>query len=180
MIRDLTVRPLATTDDPLLVRATLDNLNWSEHRFTVDDVREQSEFRHYAKLVPERGDFGLVAEDADGVLAVAWALLLPADDPGYGFLDESTPEISLWVRADSRGRGTGRLLLRRLLQEAATRGLQSLSLSVEAGNHAKRLYASEGFREVTEREHDGVMVWRGEASARGAASGRTGAWVVDE
>lgn len=159
MTRDVTVRPLAITDDPLLAAATLDNLNWSEHRFTRDDVRERSDFRHYTKLVPERGDFGLVAEDAGGCLAVAWAVFLPADDPGYGFLDESTPELSLWVRADSRRRGVGRLLLRRLQQEAAIRDLPSLSLSVEAGNYAKLLYASEGFRQVTGREQDGVMVW---------------------
>lgn len=159
MTRDLTVRPLATTDDLLLVSATLDNLNWSEDRFTMDDVRERSDFHHYAKLVPQRGGLGLVAEDAGGVLAVAWALLLPADDPGYGFLDESTPEINLWVRAESRGRGVGRLLLRRLQQDAAIRGLQRLSLSVESGNYAKRLYESEGFRQVPGRERDGVMVW---------------------
>lgn len=143
----------------MLVCATLDNLNWSEDRFTMDDVRERPDFHHYAKLVPQRGDFGLVAEEAGGVLAVAWALFLPADDPGYGFLDESTPEISLWVRADSRGRGIGRLLLRRMQQEAAIRDLPSLSLSVEAGNDARRLYESEGFRQVTGREQDGVMVW---------------------
>lgn len=160
MPREITVRPLATTDDPLLAAATLDNVNWSEDRFTMNDVRERSDFRHYTRLVPERGDFGLVAEDAGGCLAVAWAMFLPTDDPGYGFLDESTPEISLWVRADSRGQGVGRLLLRRLQQEAAMRGLHTLSLSVEAGNYAQRLYASEGFTHVTGREQDGVMVWR--------------------
>ena len=159
MSRDLTVRPLTTTDDPLLFRATLENLNWSEDRFTMDDLRARSDLRHYARLVPRRGDFGLVAEDAGGVLALAWALFLPADDPGYGFVDESTPEVSLWVRAESRGQGVGRLLLRRLLQDAATRGLQRLSLSVEAGNYAKQLYESEGFRDVAGREQDGVMVW---------------------
>jgi GNAT superfamily N-acetyltransferase len=152
-------RPLRGEDEPLLAHATLGNLNWSEERFTERDVMSRPEFGHYAHLLPGRGDFGFVAERADEVVGVVWALFLPADDPGYGFLEESTPEVSLWVREDSRGRGVGRLLLRQLQQEAATRRIARLSLSVEADNNAKRLYASEGFEQVAGREHDGVMVW---------------------
>jgi ribosomal protein S18 acetylase RimI-like enzyme len=63
------------------------------------------------------------------------------------------------VRDDSRGRGVGTLLLRRLQQEAVTRRIARLSLSVEADNYAKRLYASQGFTQVAGREQDGVMVW---------------------
>ena len=152
-------RPLKTEDEPLLAHATLGNLNWSEERFTEQDLKSRPEFGHYTQLVLGRGDFGFVAERADEVVGVVWALFLPADDPGYGFLEDSTPEVSLWVREDSRGRGVGTLLLRQLQQEAATRGIARLSLSVEADNHAKRLYASEGFMQVAGREHDGVMVW---------------------
>jgi GNAT superfamily N-acetyltransferase len=122
-------------------------------------VKSRSEFRHYTQLILDRGDFGFVAERADEVVGVAWALFLSADDPGYGFLDESTPEVSLWVREDSRGRGVGSLLLRQLQQEAETRHVARLSLSVEADNYAKRLYASKGFTRVAGREQDGVMVW---------------------
>src|SRR5690606_38547674 len=111
------------------------------------------------ELVPERGDVGFVAERGGEAVGVTWAQLLPADDPGYGFIDESTPEVSVWVREDARGRGVGRTLLRRLQQEAVRRGIASLSLSVEAGNRAARLYASLGFTLVTGRETDGVMVW---------------------
>jgi GNAT superfamily N-acetyltransferase len=90
---------------------------------------------------------------------VVWAQLLSADDPGYGFVDESTPEVTLWVREDSRGQGVGKVLLRRLQREAIDRRWARLSLSVEAGNRARRLYASEGFEPVAGREADGVMVW---------------------
>lgn len=159
MTRDVITRPLETEDEPLLAHATLGNLNWSEERFTERDLKSRSEFGHYTQLAPERGDFGLVAECADEVVGVAWALFLPADDPGYGFLDESTPEMSLWVRDDSRGRGVGTLLLRQLQQEAETRRIARLSLSVEADNYAKQLYASEGFTQIAGREQDGVMVW---------------------
>jgi hypothetical protein len=37
-----------------------------------------------------------------------------------------------------------------------------MSLSVEAGNFAKHLYETEGFRDVRGREHDGVLIWSSE------------------
>lgn len=159
MTRNVITRPLEAEDAPLLAHATLGNLNWSEKRFTERDLKSRPEFGHYTQLVLERGDFGFVAECTAGVVGVAWALFLPADDPGYGFLDESTPEMSLWVRDDSRGRGVGTLLVRQLQQEAEARCIARLSLSVEADNYAKRLYASAGFTQVAGREQDGVMVW---------------------
>ena len=84
---------------------------------------------------------------------------MPPDDPGYGFLDEDTPEVSLWVREDWRGRGLGRALLRRAQDDARTRQVPRISLSVEADNYAKKLYLAEGFVDVPGREADGVMAW---------------------
>lgn len=158
MNRNVTIRSLTADDEQLLVQATLGNLNWSEARFTEQDVKGRPEFSHYTQLVPERGDFGLAAERDGAVVGVAWALFLPADHSGYGFVDESTPELSLWVREDMRGQGVGARLLRKLQHEAEVRQVPRLSLSVEPGNYARRLYASEGFTQVPGREA-GVMVW---------------------
>lgn len=159
MAEQVTLRPLAATDDGLLAEATLGNLNWSEARFTMQDVLDRPEFRHYTRLVPDRGDFGFVAEREDEPVGVGWAQFLPPNDPGYGFVDEATPEVSLWVRKTFRGRGVGRVLLRRLQHEAGRRGVARLSLSVESGNDARRLYVSEGFTDLRGREQDGVMLW---------------------
>ena len=163
---DLTVRPLTPADVDLLSLATLENLNWLEQRFTAQDVENQSSFRHYTRMIRERGDFGVVAELAGEQVGVAWAQFLPVSDPGYGFVDGATPEVSLWVRDRSRGQGLGRALLRRLKSDAVDRGLRRLSLSVEAGNYARALYVSEGFVPVVDREDDGVMLWTDEGSPR--------------
>lgn len=66
----------------------------------------------------------------------------------------------MWVDAPFRGQGIGRRLIRQMISEARERGLASLSLSVEQGNHAERLYSSEGFVHVDGREDAGVMVAR--------------------
>ncbi|WP_165759449.1 GNAT family N-acetyltransferase [Mycobacterium decipiens] len=105
-----------------------------------------------------RGDFGVVAVDGDRTVAAAWALYLPASDPGYGFVDAHTPESSVWVAPGLRGRGIGRAVMGELLDRASERGVHRMSLSVEPGNaRAMALYGSLGFVPV-EGADNGVML----------------------
>lgn len=154
------IRPLARTDEKLLRVATLGNMNWCGERFSMAAMLEDPGIVHYTRLDPERGDFGFVMEEVEPV-GVVWALFLGGSDPGYGHLADGIPEISVWVSPDHRGGGRGRRLLRELLQECARRGHDRVSLSVEDGNPARDLYASEGFVAVPDREKDGVMRWDG-------------------
>ena len=154
-----TLRPLCEGDRPLLLTATLGNLNWAGERFTAEDALSRPEFRHYVDLDVERGDFGLAAQDGMTSCGVAWAVFLPASDPGYGFVDPKVPELSIWVVPSRRGAGLGRRLLRAVQAEARRRGLAGLSLSVEEGNGARLLYEAENFVAVPGREADGVMLW---------------------
>jgi ribosomal protein S18 acetylase RimI-like enzyme len=96
---------------------------------------------------PREGDRGLVAEIGEPVGAT-WYRLMTADDPGYGFVDPETPEISIGVVPSWRGRGIGRRLLVALLEDAGSDGHTALSLSVEEDNNALRLYESVGFHPV--------------------------------
>lgn len=142
-------------DRTLLEEATLGNINWNGPRFAAREVVERPEFRHYTDLVPGRGDLGVRMADGSGV---AWAVLLPATDPGFGWAGEGVPELSVWVREDRRGRGLGTRLLRELLDRAHRAGFARISLSVEDGNPARRLYERLGFVAVPGREADGLMV----------------------
>jgi GNAT superfamily N-acetyltransferase len=159
MLDDVALRELLATERVLLATATLENLNWCGQRFSTTDVSVRPEFAHYTLLDPRRGDFGWVAETGTDAIGVVWAQYLPPDDPGYGFLAEDTPEVSLWVRDDWRGRGLGRALVRRVQEDARARRVPRISLSVEADNHARRLYRAEGFVDVPGHETDGVMAW---------------------
>lgn len=141
-----TTRALDDGDRDVLARATLGNVNWSGSRFTLEDVLRTPELAHYFTPWPADRDFGLVVEDPAGTaIAVTWLRHLPADDPGYGFVDESTPELSIWVAPTHRGRGLGAHLLVTLLHEARSRGIGAVSLSVESGNPARALYEKLGF-----------------------------------
>jgi ribosomal protein S18 acetylase RimI-like enzyme len=143
----VTTRPLTTGDRELLRTATLANVNWTgEQRFTYRDVDERPDLRHYTVLRPGRGDLGFVAERQGLAVGVVWALLLGAEDPGYGFVADDVPELSVCVWSGYRGQGIGGRLLRQALGEARRRGLARVGLSVEAGNPSVHLYRAAGFR----------------------------------
>jgi ribosomal protein S18 acetylase RimI-like enzyme len=93
------------------------------------------------------GDFGFIAE-LDGVpVGAVWARQFsPGEQPAF-YVDERTPELSIGVREDVRGRGIGEKLLRALMAEAVRRGV-GLCLNVRYDNPALRLYERMGFRVV--------------------------------
>ena len=144
------VRRAEAGDGELLFAMLLEAMNWAPDRarFTVADVLSRPELAHYVAGFPRPGDLGVVAEDGEGPLGAAWWRTFGADDPGYGFVDESTPEVSIGVLPTERGRGIGTLLLAALAHEARAAGLGALSLSVEFENRAARLYRRAGYQVV--------------------------------
>jgi GNAT superfamily N-acetyltransferase len=105
-----------------------------------------------------RGDVAMCA-DVDGrVVAMAWSRLLGGDSPGYGYVDDNTPEIAVAVVPEHRGCGLGTTLLNRLFDELAHLGWARVCLSVEKTNPAHHLYERLGFVTVRQDETDLVMV----------------------
>lgn len=98
-----------------------------------------------------RGDRGWIAV-VDGVpVGAAWVRQFSEAEPGYGFVDERTPELSVAILPDYRGNGIGTQLIEQLLRELA-----SVSLSCDPDNPAVRLYRRLGFQ----AHHERVMVRR--------------------
>ncbi|MGO3796031.1 MAG: GNAT family N-acetyltransferase [Pauljensenia sp.] len=155
---DVVIRELDADRSGILETGTWTALNWENRRFTLEQVRSSPDFRRYTRLLPERGDFALVAEGAGTLVGVVSVLFLPEEDAGYGWIAPEVPELSLSVMRGHRHHGWGRRLLRAALDRAAERGVTGVSLSVEPANRAAvALYRSEGFIDVPGREEDGVM-----------------------
>ncbi|MGB3911437.1 MAG: GNAT family N-acetyltransferase [Pseudolysinimonas sp.] len=114
--------------------------------------RADPTFAQYTGGWGRDGDGGFVAEEDGRVVGAVWWRLFRADDAGYGFVDERTPELGIAVWPGERGRGIGRLLLR-----AAVTEHPRISLSVEDGNPARALYEAEGFVAVG-RSGDGTIM----------------------
>jgi ribosomal protein S18 acetylase RimI-like enzyme len=114
----------------------------------LETIMSRPDIAHYVEGWPREGEAGVVAEAADGAVGAAWWRFFTEADPGYGFVDDATPELSIGVVATQRRRGVGELLLGGLIEEARRRGLRALSLSVERGNGAIGLYQRLGFETV--------------------------------
>ncbi len=97
------------------------------------------------------GDAAVIALDRGFPVGAAWYRLFGAERPGYGFVDERTPELAIAVVPSARGKGVGSALLDALLARAREAGYPSISLSVDRNNAgAIELYQRHGFSQVAE------------------------------
>ena len=80
-------------------------------------------------------DLGYLALDHGRPIGAAWLRLLRGELRGYGYLDETTPELSIAILPAYRGQGIGARLMTRLLKTAHRR-YRAVCLSVLAKNPA--------------------------------------------
>jgi ribosomal protein S18 acetylase RimI-like enzyme len=160
-VSEYQLRDAGPADTLALSEALVEAANW-DSRHTIPRVGVLSDpiRSRYLAGWPRPGDGGVVAETPDGVEVVgaAWYRLLAADRPGLGYVATGVPELTLGVRPMWRAQGVGRALLQALLRKAAAAGYARISLSVERGNFAQRLYRSEGFTVLSSKETADVMV----------------------
>src|SRR5918911_2373657 len=79
------------------------------------------------------GDAGVIAFAGPHAYGAAWYRLFPASAPGFGFIDEQTPELTIAVVPSRRGGGLGGDLMKALLDRARAEGHKAISLSAEQG-----------------------------------------------
>lgn len=105
------------------------------------------------------GDVAVIAADGPNRVGAAWFRRFPAGAPGYGFVDETTPELTIAVVPSRRRHGVGRELLDALLERARAEGVDQISLSVQQGSAAVAFYERNGFERVGE-SHGAVTMLR--------------------
>jgi GNAT superfamily N-acetyltransferase len=130
-----TIRQAGQRDAATLLDALHAAWNWDgTDRKSRDELRNDKYIAGWKR--PE--DFGVVAVDANECgIGAAWFRFLPERDPGYGFVAEGIPELTIGVAEPARGAGAGHALLAALLDMADERGCEATSLSVEDGNAAR-------------------------------------------
>ena len=111
----------------------------------------------YVENWGRQGDVGLIAHETGNRVGAAWFRLFSAAEPGYGFVDEQTPELSISVVPSRRRHGVGQELLDALLEKARAEGHAAVSLSVERDSPAVAFYQRNGFEPAGESDGGLVM-----------------------
>lgn len=163
--KGLKIKPATATDEPFLRKMLVAAANWREAerdyqgpKKTEAETLTDPKIAHYVHEWGRAGDAGVIGYLDKEPVGAAWYRLFTAKDPGYGFIDDKTPEISMAVVHGFRHAGIGTKLLRTLLNRAKKDGILEVSLSVEPDNHARELYEKLDFKKVGQSDGAWTMV----------------------
>jgi len=157
--RGVEVRPATAEDADFLLTMLYEAARWNPDwpREPIEEVLQDPIIRRYHEGWGRRGDAGVLAEIGGEPVGAAWFRLFDPREPGYGFVDETIPELGIAVVPLRRRAGIGTALLEALIERAEADGYPALSLSVAVSNRSRRMYERAGFRKVAEAEGSWTM-----------------------
>jgi ribosomal protein S18 acetylase RimI-like enzyme len=122
---------------------------------------ERGPVSRYVKGWGRPGDTALIAVEEAFPVGAGWYRFFRRDQPGYGFVDEHTPELTIAVVPSRRGRGIGDALLNALCDRASGEGHRAMSLSVERDSTVLlSFYEKHGFHVLAADGGDSVTLLR--------------------
>jgi len=154
------IRPVTRDDVQFLKKMMYEAARWNPDwpREPIEEVLGDATLRRYHEGWGRSGDSGVIGEVDGEPIGAAWYRMFTADEPGYGFVDEKTPELSIAVVPLHRRKGVGGTLLRAAMVQAREEGYQTLSLSVAVHNRSRMLYQRAGFEKVGEHGDSWTML----------------------
>lgn len=156
----MNIRPVTDADDGFLKKMMYEAARWNPDwpREPMEEVLDEPILRRYHESWGRPGDGGVIAELGTEPAGAAWYRLFTEAEPGYGYVDEKTPEISIAVVPLHRRKGIGGTLLRAAMVQAREEGFQTLSLSVAVHNRSRMMYQRVGFEKVGEEGDSWTML----------------------
>src|SRR5699024_7571017 len=108
-----------------------ESIHIPKNKPSQEELLNSSPIKKYIEGWGRKGDRALIAFNQENIpLGASWYRLFTEEDKGYGFVDEHTPELGIALTKQARGKGTGKILMEKLMESAINDGLSSLSLSV--------------------------------------------------
>ncbi len=120
-------------------------------------IQDQSLSKYIESWGKDKFDIALVMEVNKQLVGAIWGRLLIAERKGFGYVDDSTPELSMAVKPEYRNQGIGTELIKAIASEYQKIGVEYLSLSVDKANKASDLYKRLGCEIVEETETSWTM-----------------------
>ena len=138
------------------VRFLRDMLRHAFYWRSGSDLEESSLWR-YVSGWGRRGDAAMIALEGGFPVGAAWFRLFPSEEPGFGFVNEATPDVAIAIVPSRRGRGIGSELLEALVDLAREQGYEGLSLSVAEDSPAMHVFQKHGFEKVEQADGSWTM-----------------------
>jgi ribosomal protein S18 acetylase RimI-like enzyme len=156
----MNIRPVTTGDEDFLKTMLYEAARWNPDwpREPMEEVLDEPILRRYHEDWGREGDSGVIGEIDEQRVGAVWYRLYTEAEPGYGFVDEKTPELSVAVVPLHRRKGIGGTLLRAAMVQAREEGYQTLSLSVAVHNRSRMMYQRVGFEKVGEQGDSWTML----------------------
>jgi len=124
------------------------------------DILNDPKIAVYAENWGRANDVGLLAisdEANDKPIGAAWLRLLTGKRKGFGYINDTTPELSIALLPEYRRQGIGTKLLKQLLQ-LTDPVFDQICLSVDRRNPAISIYQQLGFTQYARNGHSLTMI----------------------
>lgn len=158
-INEVIVRPIRAEEYPMLEDFLYDAIfQPGGSELLPKEIIHQPELYVYISNFGESGDVCFVAESERKAVGAVWTRILSGKVPGYGNIDDSTPEFAISVKKEYRGQGIGKRLMKEMILFLKEQGIKRASLSVDKENYAFHMYEKLGFHVLEERDGDYLMV----------------------
>jgi ribosomal protein S18 acetylase RimI-like enzyme len=146
---DFTIRLLTQQDEPFLWQMLYEAAHMQAEGKTIEDAKSHPDLVKYVQGWGCKNDLGVIAilNSNNQPVGAAWLRLLTAENPGYGYIDDYTPELAIATLPEYRNQGIGTKLITHLLTIAKT-SYPSISLSTRNTNPALHLYERFGWKVV--------------------------------
>lgn len=151
-----TVRPMKPSEYPQLSDFLYDAIYQPDRsNLAPKSIITRPELAMYIEgFGTKKGDYCMCA-DCDGeLIGAVWSRIIP----GYGHVDDDTPELAISVKEGYRNQGLGTDLIRHMLFFLKERGYTKVSLSVNRDNYALGMYKATGFEVIKEQPDDYIMI----------------------
>lgn len=138
------VRSLEQNENDLefLTDMMYESIHIPENKPPKEELLNLPNIKKYSEGWGRPGDKALIAFNENNLpVGAAWYRLFTANQKGYGYVDDKTPELGIALTNEARGKGIGILLMKKLIEAASWDHFTSLSLSVDPTNtQAMKLY----------------------------------------
>lgn len=149
------IREIKPTEYPFLKEMLYQAIFLADENVVLPrDIINQPDLKIYIRDFGQSDDFCLVAEQNNNLLGAIWIRLIH----GYGFVDNETPELSMAVLKEHRGKGIGKQLFSSMIDVLKNKPYKRISLSVDKENYAYGFYKKNGFVDYLVTDESIIMI----------------------